>query len=321
MATGRARGLVDASARVAQPDSGRAPEGLPPASRSAERCRIVVDAADGRVDRLVDHDLVPRGELGDGDAHVAIDGATRRPWPRLLGLSCVHVADLRREAEHRKESALGQALREVGVVVLQIGDLSDPLVDGGGVREEALGVVHALRAFQEHRAQPEQLGTCSLDPREHVDAVLSPARSRAEVPMHVHAPVEARPLLEALEASPHGLMEDDAINDVPLFGGQVRRGRRHRGHLTRVLEVVVVVRPLSCDGDRDRHGVPATPGSADPLLVVEPPRRHVRHHHGEQGADVDSRLHGRRNREQVDLAGERRLVLQEDPLETRLAGS
>ena len=68
--------------------------------------------------------------------------------------------------------------------------------------------------------------------------------------------------------------------------------------------------------ERQRRAAPA--GPADALLVVEPHRRHVGHHHGQQRADVDARLHRRGDAQQIDVVGERLLGADRDVLEEPL---
>ncbi len=144
------------------------------------------------------------------------------------------------------------------MVVLHRGDLGHLLVDNRRVHEQLGGAARALRAFQQHRAQPEQARTRPLDRVEDLGAMGRPCRGLTEVAMHVGAAVEPRRPLQEFEAATHGLKEDDAIDDAPLVGGQVERRWPHRRHFARVPKVVVVVRALACDRERDRERVAAS---------------------------------------------------------------
>ncbi len=55
------------------------------------------------------------------------------------------------------------------------------------------------------------------------------------------------------------------------------------------------------------------------MLIVEAAGRHVRHHDGVQRADVDPRLHGRGDAEEVNAVDQRKFVGDEDILEPSLA--
>ena len=67
-----------------------------------------------------------------------------------------------------------------------------------------------------------------------------------------------------------------------------------------VVEVEVVVGAVAAQGDAVGERLALAAGAADALLVVEALRRHVRHHHGAQRADVDADLHRGGDAEDVD---------------------
>ena len=83
------------------------------------------DQADRAVDELVNHDLIARRELADGDPQVAVDRAWRRPGVRRARVARVQIARLSGEAEHRQQAMLGKALREIGMFVLERADRVD----------------------------------------------------------------------------------------------------------------------------------------------------------------------------------------------------
>ena len=66
-----------------------------------------------------------------------------------------------------------------------------------------------------------------------------------------------------------------------------------------------------CEGQRRA----AAAGTADALLIVEAHRRHVGHHHSQQGPDVDARFHRGRDAQQIDVVGESHLVADRNVLE------
>jgi hypothetical protein len=87
------------------------------------------------------------------------------------------------------------------------------------------------------------------------------------------------------------LLGQDALDDA--FAPHVNVGlwRRIRSDSLWSLEIVVIVATSSAQGKSDGHPRSTPTGPPDALLVVESHRRHVRHHHGEKSADVDTRLH------------------------------
>ena len=81
-------------------------------------------------------------------------------------------------------------------------------------------------------------------------------------------------ILEALAKAASGEQQNLEIEE--------RLRRDVSRHPSRVLEVVVVVRPVAAHRDGVGKGLPEATGPAYPLLVVEPLRRHVRHEGGSQ---------------------------------------
>ena len=68
----------------------------------------------------------------------------------------------------------------------------------------------------------------------------------------------------------------------------------------RMIVVVAVVRAVLGIGEHGGNGRPAAAGAAGALLIVLPLRRDIPQADGDQRADVDANLHGRRATEHVD---------------------
>ena len=87
---------------------------------------------------------------------------------------------------------------------------------------------------------------------------------------------------------------------------EVRRRRRVPCDLLGVPVIVrVVASRASSDGQGNGQVVPPTTCASHTLLVVEPLRWHVRHDDRLECTDVNSRLHGRRDAQDVDLVDRR----------------
>ena len=110
------------------------------------------------------------------------------------------------------------------------------------------------------------------------------------------------------EGPPQQLCSGDAP-DNPLTTG-VEKGLRRRvaRDALGVVEVILVVRSAPSDGERVGEGLAGAAGAAHPLLVVEPLRRDVSHHHGAKASDVDADLHRGSDAQHVDPLVERALL-------------
>ena len=126
---------------------------------------------------------------------------------------------------------------------------------------------------------------------------------------------------ERRERLPQDLLREHALENGLAAHVDVRLRRRVRRDPIRPLEVVVVVAAPAAERERDRQTGAAPPRAADALLVVEAHRRHVRHHDGEQRADIDAGLHRRRHAQEIDRIGDLNLVRRRkaDVLEESLA--
>ena len=91
------------------------------------------------------------------------------------------------------------------------------------------------------------------------------------------------------------------------------------------IEVVLSWLRLAAEREGDAGRRRRTSRPPDPLLIVEPLRRHVGEEDGIERADIDAGLHGRRYAEQVNAVETRRFrvaapaqVIEEDTLEAAL---
>lgn len=118
--------------------------------------------------------------------------------------------------------------------------------------------------------------------------------------------------------SQHFLVQDALEENLRPVRVDIRRRRRVRRDAVGPLEVVVVVTAASAQSERDRDGRAAAARASHALLIVEPHRRHVRHHRGEERTDVHSGLHRGGDAEQIEVVRQPELVPDRDVLEKTL---
>ena len=86
-----------------------------------------------------------------------------------------------------------------------------------------------------------------------------------------------------------------------MVGRQERRRRGVARDRLRVVEVVQVVASTAAECGHEREGLASTAGATDPLLIVEPLRRHICLVDRLQSANVDADFHCGRHRQHVDF--------------------
>src|SRR5262249_12616090 len=126
-----------------------------------------------------------------------------------------------------------------------------------------------------------------------------------------------------LERSPEHLLDQHPEENWLTLHIDVGERRQIPGDLFGPPEVEVIMAPTPTAGDSSRNTgtVPAAGRASDPLLVVEAPRWHVRHHDGQERTDVYPSFHRRRDTQEINPLHQlkRPFVLEKHLLEPALS--
>src|SRR4029453_10917143 len=133
-------------------------------------------------------------------------------------------------------------------------------------------------------------GRARLEPLEHLLASAWPLVRASERAVDALTGADRR-AGACSEGASQQLSCDDATDDSVPAEVQIRLWRIVAGDAFGVREVVVVVGAISHQGQRVGEDLARASGTTDTLLVVEPLRWDVGHHHGPKGTDVDADLH------------------------------
>ena len=232
----------------------------------------------------------------------------------------------------------GSSCRHLGELTpegLLVGGLQVPDVVGDGLIDPFDEVLHDVLhdrvplGVGEHRPDEERV-------RETPDGV--PVGPQPGLESTLRGPLE--PLLDGAEGAVGALRGPRDIRVPGEALTEHSRGQNAFGHLRSprhevrlrcrfagdpigVPEVVLVVLRVAADGDRVGEVLLRPTRTSDALLVVEPLRRHVRHHHAVQTADVNAGLHRRGHAQHIDGVGEIVLpeLLESDALEEPLTAT
>ena len=124
---------------------------------------------------------------------------------------------------------------------------------------------------------------------------------------------------EGRKCPPEQLGRNNPLDDLGLPKVEIRLRGRVACDALWVVVVKVIVGATATQRECVGKGLASAARPANPLLVVEPLRRHVRHHHKLECPDVDPHFHGGSNAEDIDSLRLLDLAVDERALEESLS--